>query len=92
MKLKRIRKVEYTDNGEYPLSIVDKMLYPVHFIDNDDWLCIDEEDYTPEKIAERRLRREEKRGKEKRRDDLMFIKTLVMDFDHLHMSICHIYQ
>jgi hypothetical protein len=61
MKLKRIRKVEYNDNGEYPLSIVEKMLYPVHFIDNEDWLCIDEEDYTLEKIAERKSERGRRR-------------------------------
>jgi hypothetical protein len=53
MILKRIRKVEYNDNGEYVLSTNEKMFYPVHFIDNEDWLCIDGEDYTLAKCAER---------------------------------------
>lgn len=29
------------------------MFYPVHFIDNADWLCIDREDYTMTKCMER---------------------------------------
>ncbi len=53
MILKRIRKVEYNDNGEYVLSTNEKMLYPVHFIDNNDWLCVDREDYTLAKCVER---------------------------------------
>jgi hypothetical protein len=53
MILKRIRKVEYNENGEAIIENTDKLFYDVHFIDNDDWLCIDEDDYTPSKKSAR---------------------------------------
>lgn len=53
MKLKRIRKVEYDDKGEAIIEVMEHHLYDVHFIDNEDWLCIYEEDYTPEKLEAR---------------------------------------
>ena len=57
MKLKRIRKVEYNLSGEPIIRIVEYHLYDVYFIDNEDWLCIDEEDYTEEKKNERQAER-----------------------------------
>lgn len=57
MKLKRIRKVEYDDKGEAIIEVMEHHLYDVHFIDNEDWLCIDEEDYTEAKKAARQEER-----------------------------------
>ena len=52
MKLKRICKVEYKDDvAVIPRS--EKVKYDVYFIDNEDWLCIDEDDYTPGKHQSR---------------------------------------
>lgn len=57
MKLKRIRKVEYDEKGEAIIEVMEHHLYDVHFIDNEDWLCIDEEDYTEAKKAARKEER-----------------------------------
>ena len=57
MKLKRIRKVEYNDKGETDITVMEHLMYDVHFIDTEDWLCIDEEDYTEEKKAARQEER-----------------------------------
>lgn len=53
MKLKRICKVEYDDKDVAIIPQVERLKYDVYFIDNEDWLCIDEDDYTPSKKSAR---------------------------------------
>lgn len=54
MKLKRICKLEYDANDRAIIPRPWAMRYDVYFIDTEDWLCIDEDDYTQEKIQARR--------------------------------------
>ena len=53
MKLVRICKIEY-DNDQAIIPRPYAMRYDVYFIDNEDWLCIDMDDYTEEKAEARR--------------------------------------
>ena len=53
MKLKRICKVEYDENDKAIIPQNERLKYDVYFIDNDDFLCIDEDDYTQEKFEAR---------------------------------------
>lgn len=53
MKLKRICKLEYDANDKPIPPDREYLKYDVYFIDTEDWLCIDEDDYTPEKIEAR---------------------------------------
>ena len=61
MKLKKICKVEYDEKDQAIIPEYELMRYDVYFIDNEDYLCIDEDEYTPEKINERMLERIKKR-------------------------------
>lgn len=54
MKLKRICKVEYDENDKAIIPQNERLKYDVYFIDTEDWLCIDEDEYTPEKLEARR--------------------------------------
>jgi len=53
MKLKRICQLSYDDNDIATIPKDVSMRYDVYFIDNDDYFCIDEDDYTDEKMDER---------------------------------------
>lgn len=81
MILKRIRKVEYNEKGEPIIRIVEHHLYDIRFIDNEDWLCIDEEDYTPSKKAAR---------DEERRKHLMK-RYAVVDYSRLPKPIGRVF-
>lgn len=53
MKLKRICKLDYDDKDQPIIPLDEGMIYDVYFIDSNDWLCIDEDDYTPDKVLVR---------------------------------------
>ena len=61
MKLKRICKVEYDDKDQVIIPESVRMRYDLYFIDNDDYLCIDEDEYTQEKFNARLKERFAKR-------------------------------
>jgi hypothetical protein len=61
MKLVRICKVEYGDKEQVIIPESARMRYDLYFIDNDDYLWIDEDDYTQEKFEARLMERTAKR-------------------------------
>jgi len=61
MKLKRICKVEYDDKEQVIIPQYARMRYDLYFIDNEDYFCIDEDEYTQEKFEARLKERLSKR-------------------------------
>jgi hypothetical protein len=61
MKLKRICKVEYDDKEQVIIPQDARMRYDLYFIDNEDYFCIDEDEYIQEKFEARLKERLSKR-------------------------------
>ncbi len=61
MKLVRKFKVEYDEKDQAIIPVNELFKYDVYFIDNQDYLCIDEDEYTQEKVEDRMKERLSKR-------------------------------
>ena len=59
MKLKRICKITYDANDVAIIPPNESWRYDIYFIDNEDWMCIDEDDYEPAKFSKRILDKDE---------------------------------